>query len=360
MGGPAPAAPNATTSQYVLPKQASTANNYLNSLNTFEANNPYYANTGNAKNILTGTLNNPTYTNMMSGVSTAGNMGTGAGADSYNAMNSLYGVAPAAVGAAAQDYSAASPYFNTSNLMLNEVGALPGADTALYNTMNNENNNQVNASLAARGLNASGVGAGVSAQEQQLFNENWQNYLVGLQNTGIGAASTAADTGSGLNAAGNNALTSYGTLLQGGSGLGNNAFNQTMQGATAPYNAYLANLSTQQQALDNYAGFVNAGNNQTQMAMNDALNYLGLGQTSNNNMTNAQLGTYNAQLNQYNANLSNTLGTFGMITSGLGTGMGLAQNIAGMASLGSGAGASGSGLPSYTSMAPTSGGTPLY
>ena len=362
MAGPPPAAPNATQSQMVLPGQSKTAKNYLSSLATFEGNNPYTQKAGTASSLLGKYLNNSTYTPMMQGVTAAGNMGTGAGGGSYNAMNSLYSVAPAAVGAAAQDYNAATPFYGTANTMLGEVGALPGTDAALYNVMNNQNNNQVNASLAARGLNASGAGAGVSAQEQQLFNDNWLNYLTGLQSTGISAASNAATTGSNLNASGTSNLSAYGSMLQGESGLGNNAFNQTLEGATAPYNAYMSNLASEEQALSNYAGFVNAGNANTQAAMSDALNYLGLGQQSNNNMTNAQLGQYNAQLNQYQAGLNNTLGTFGMINSGIGTLTGLGQNIAGAsAALGSGGG-SGSSIPSgsLSSLTPTSGGTALY
>lgn len=336
MAGPAPQAPNATTSQYVLPNQNKMASNYQNYLSSFVANNPYANTAGTAKSVLNMNLNNPTTAAMQSGENLAGAMGTGAAANSYNSMDSLLGAAPLSAATATQEATAANPYYSTSNLMLNEVGALPGADQNLYNYMNNENNNQVNASLAARGLNASGAGANISAQEQQLFNEQWQNYLTGLQATGISAASTAANTGSALDSAANSGLSTYGNLLGAASNLGSQAYTQQQEGAMAPYTAYETNINNLNNALGNYSAYINAGNQNTQAAMTDALNYLGMGQTSNNNMTNAQLGTYNAQLGQYNANLSNNLGTVGAITSGIGTAVGLGQNIAGgLSTLGS-------------------------
>ena len=211
---------------------------------------------------------------------------------------------PYQAGAQTASGNAGTAYTNTGNAAVANSGALSGASNALLNTAMNpqsalynqqqqNNTDQTNASLAARGLTTSGAGADLAQQSNMNFNTNWMNNLQGLQSQAIGTAGTGMTTAGNLGTSGANAINSGGAV------------------PAATYNAGVNQLGS---GLSNYNSGVNSTNS---TALSDIMSYLGLGASQSNQQGqfNNQYWTnqnaYTTNENNQNAALWNSVGNLG-------------------------------------------------
>lgn len=233
----------------------------------------------------------------------------------------------------------------------------------LYNQQFHQNQEQTRAGLAARGLNMSGVGAGIENQSNQDFNTNWQNQQLGRQTAGLqayggatgqalgglesgsaatynpyssalgqgfGGLNTAANTGYGLQsgalgqgfgALNSSANTGYGIQsgaagqflsgMQGAMGqsaaLGQQGAQNVAAGAAMPYNALYG-------AMNNFAGLQGgigsaAGTYGNLYGQGSTLGAAGVQNTGLGGQL--PFGTYNDINNSQYGGLSNYLGLAG-------------------------------------------------
>ena len=160
---------------------------------------------------------------------------------------------------------------------------------ALYNQLQNTNQQQNQAILGQSGVANTPYGAGVTQQSNNQFNMNWENQQ-------LGRASQAAGAAGGL----------LGSIGQGT----NTGLQQMAQGAQLPYSAY---TGTQTDALSALAGtgqFGSLAGQVPQQQIQDYLQYLGAGtgqQNANTGLFNSQLGQANQTFNQQQT-LSGQLG----------------------------------------------------
>lgn len=207
---------------YLPPNLTQAANQELSLIPQLGWNNVYQQMLPNAQNVAYGALNSPYYGQALEGAQQAAQNGQWQGAQAVNAANQLYGLA----------------------------GMIPGLENQLvqsafdpqqqlYNYLQAQNANQVNADLAARGLSMSGAGAQIAAQQNQLFNQNWQNNLLNRQLAGV----------SGVGAL-NRSAGQLGAL---GSSIGTQGVNLLNQSAAMPYQTQL-NAANSQLGLINAAG----------------------------------------------------------------------------------------------------------
>lgn len=186
----------------------------------------------------------------------------------------------------------------TGNNLTQQGGALAGqAQAALAPTAFNpaqyaqqyqQQQDQTNATLSQQGVAGTPYGAGLAAQQNQNFNNNWNTQQVGLENT-------AANTASTLLGAGGNAATT-------GTALGQSV-------ATLP-----------QQQL--------------QTAIQDYLSYLGQGTSASNAATSQYGAESSAALGQQQVNNSALGGLGSALGSLFGGAGGLSGVGSGLASLG--------------------------
>jgi len=245
---------------YLPPNLTQAANTELGMIPQLGQNNIYQQMLPNAQNVAYGVLNSPYYWQALSGAQQAAQYGNQQGARAIGAANQLYG----------------------------QMGQIPGLENELvqsafdpqnqlYNYLQAQNANQVNADLAARGLSMSGAGAQIAAQQNQLFNQNWQNNLLNRQLAGvqgIGALNQSA-----------------GQLGAVGSSIGTQGVNLMNQSAAMPYQPQI-NAANSQLGLINGAGQIGQqANLPIQQQISDYNAYQGLGSPG------AQLGQQN-QLNQ--------------------------------------------------------------
>lgn len=247
------------------------------------------------------------------------------------------------------DMAASATSFGAGNQILNTAF---DPQQSLYNTQSANALNTQNAINAMAGIAGTPYGAGVTGQNQQLFNQNWLNQQLGRQATGIGAAMPAFGTGNTLGTAGAQAgvagaMLPYQTLAQAG-GLANQVYGTLAQLAQQPYNIQTQGTQNAQTALAQLAqfaqapyntqalgtqnaqtalsGLANLGNNQyvlPQQTLNDLQSYLGLGQSAS--QISGNLGALGLQEQQ---NAFSGLGSL----AGLGTNM-LGLNNGGLGSL---------------------------
>jgi hypothetical protein len=220
---------------------------------------------------------------------------------------------PYQTGAQNASNAAGGAYTNTGNAATANSAALSGGantllntamnpQSGLYNQLNQNNTDQTNASLAARGLNSSPVGAGIANQSNQTFNQNWQNNLQGLQSQALNTA------GQGFNQAGNLGTSGAGSLALGGA---------------QPLSTYNAGVSNLGSGLSGYNSGINSTN---QNALSDIMQYLGLGASQSNaqgNFNNQYFQNSQSYANQQN-DLNNQLwSSIGNLGGGLLSGGGL-------------------------------------
>lgn len=193
--------------------------------------------------------NNPYQAGAQNASNTAGQAYTDAGNNAISAANGLYGA---------------------SNTLLNNSF---DPQNQIYNTQHQNNTDATNASLAARGLNTSAVGADAANQSDVNFNQAWQGNLLNRQGTGVAGA------GSGYGAANNLQLSGAGGLNAGGQ---------------APLQTYNSGVSTLGQGLTGYNAGVNSTN---QSALSDIMGYLGLGASQSNAQGNFDQQYWQDQMN---------------------------------------------------------------
>lgn len=213
---------------------------------------------------------------------------------------------PYAQGAQNAANQAGAAYTNTGNQALVNSNALSNASNTLlnnsfdpqnqiYNTQLQNNTDATDASLAARGLNTSGVGADLANQSNINFNEGWQNNLLNRQGTGVGAAA------SGFANAGQQGTSGAQSLYAGG---------QT------PLNAYMGNNANLANGLNTYGQGSTATENQ---ALGPLMQYLNLGASQSNAQGNFDQQYWQNQMDytqNQNALNNNVWGAIGNIGSG--------------------------------------------
>lgn len=208
----------------------------------------------------------------------------------------------------------------------------------LYTQQYQQNLDATRAALAARGLDTSGVGAGIEMQSIQDFNSNWQNNQLGRQIQGLSAAGNTAATNYGIQSGaygqGLNSLisaatgtfdpyaTAYSSGVSGlntaattGYGLNSNAATTAEQlgtagaqdiinGAAAPYNAAQKSITDNVSLLANigqagspYANISGLGGGQLTTGANDIYQ---MGAMPYNTYNSIQGNNYGALMNVYN------------------------------------------------------------
>lgn len=258
-----------------------------------------------------------------------------------NAFNPQYGADVGAAGLSGPAYGTAMA---GSNQAASAGQGLMGAanqvlstgfdpQQALYNQQSSNALNQQNAINAMSGIAGTPYGAGVTGQNQQLFNQNWLNQQLGRQQGALSSAAPAYAAGQTLTQAPlstqNNQLSVLNQLLNsqnsagalganalagnaGAAGsaatnsynLGSGGLNTLLAAGQAPYSASQTIGTNDLTALGN---LINIGNSQYQLpqsVLGNLQSYMGLGQSAS------------STANQIDAAQNNQLASIG---SGLGT-----------------------------------------
>jgi hypothetical protein len=245
---------------YLPPNLDVAAGNELNLIPQIGANNTYRQVLPDAQNAVYGALYSPYYGQALSGAQQAAQYGMQQGSQAANAANQLYG----------------------------QMGRIPGLEdqliqsafdpqSPLYNYLRAQNANQVNADLAARGLSMSGAGAQIAAQQNQLFNQNWQDNLLNRQLAGVRGIGSLNQSAGQLGAVG----ASIGTQ-------GSNLINQS---AAMPYQTQMNSANSLLGMMNSFGQMGQQANVPIQQQIIDYNTYQGLGSPS------SQLGQQ-GQLNQ--------------------------------------------------------------
>lgn len=143
--------------------------------------------------------------------------------------------------------------------------------SALYNKLQQQNTDQSNVLASMYGMGSSPYGAGLADQSNQNFNINWQNQQLQRElsaNQAIGQDVTGAQG-----------------LMTGGA-------QDYLTSGSLPYSTYNSILGDSTGALNQYMTQAGAGNNMTQQAISDYLQYMGLGPSA----AGTNLAAYDAQL----------------------------------------------------------------
>ena len=296
-GSSPPSAPNLQTYQPQYTGQADTA--AWTAMNSINSNNPYLQNQPIYQQIESMGLNNPYSTGVQTAANTAGQQYTNLGTQGMNAGNSLNASAMALL-----------PYVS----QVENTAMDP--QNALYNQQKTAATNAANVNNAAYGLTGP-YAAGQTSNAVNNFNMNWQNNQLARQATGMSAAAT------GVGAAGQGAQTAQ--------NVGTNAAANTVLGGTTPNTAYLSNLANMLNALNSYGTSQTAANANTQTAVSDFMNYLGLGAQQSNQQANLNQQEYGDEVNAAN-NQNSWLSS--LVNSGLGVAGGLESNFGGSSSSG--------------------------
>lgn len=255
-----------------LPNTGNAANSLYSDIGGM--NNPFSGLQPVAFDQLLAMMNNPTLNQYMQGAQGAGGAAAQAGNQAQQGSNLLMGNANA----------------------LTQSGFDPQGD--LYRKLQQQNTDQSNVINSMYGVQSSPYGAGVANQSNQNFNIDWQNQQLQRQlaaSQGAGQAATGAQ------------------------GLGNSAIQDYLASGSIPYGAYTTGVGGVNNALNTYLGQANQGNQSQQQALQDWMQYLGLGNATagvNQNafgMNQNTAGMYGSSLFPAVSNLfggSNTSGGF--------------------------------------------------
>jgi hypothetical protein len=270
------------------------------------ANNPYYAQAqagaqgaaNTAVNTVApqqfaGAAQDTSLANMTAGAAPGyANAATQGGVNAYNTTQGLLPAATAGIGQAQGQLSAADLAAVQSYLGL--TGAIPGLtqgmgaanavlqqgfdpQNTLYNQQYAQQQDQQNAINAMNGVAGSPYAAGVSGQQSQNFNTQWENQKLGREESALGAygteQSTVASAATGANAA--------------ASTLGTKGLDTQAQAAQLPYDLALQQDQAQLQALLAQIQGTNASLAPTQQGVTDQGAYLNIGQTAGQGAINA-------------------------------------------------------------------------
>jgi hypothetical protein len=172
---------------------------------------------------------------------------------------------------------------------------------ALYNQTQQANTQQQSAINAANGVAGSPFGAGLTAQNNQNFNINWQNNQQQRQIAGLNAAQGLGQTDASLQTTGGD--------------LGAAGYNSQYQGYQAPYQAYNQNQSVISQALNQLVQGDSAAGQPYSAQSQSNLGYLGAALGSEQ----ANLQSFQAQQqadNSFWSGLGSILGGVGGLAGG--------------------------------------------
>ena len=255
---------------YLPPNLGQAAGSEMGLIPQLGQNNLYQSFLPNAQGLGQMAVNSPYYNQALAGAGQAGQAGVGQGYQALGAANQLYGQMGQIPGLEGQ-----------------LVGSAFDPQSQLYNYLQAQNTNQTNADLASRGLGMSGAGAQIAAQQNQLFNQNWQNNLLQRQLAGVQGVGA-------LN-------QSAGQLGAIGSTLGTQGTNLINQASAMPYQTQLNAIQSQLGILGNVGQFGQQANVPVQQQIADYNTYQGLGSPG------AQLGQQN-QINQAYQGLAQPIG----------------------------------------------------
>lgn len=289
-GGNTPSAPNVQVWQPQYTNPADTQ--AYSSISNINQNNPFYQYQPQYQGVLNSALNNPYAAPAQTAANTAG---------------TAYGTAGAQGGAGATALNSGAmsllPYISSV------MNTAMDPQSALYNQNLTKATDASNVNNAQYGITGP-MAAGNTNQAITNFNIDWANnnlarQLQGLQGAGAG-------------------LSNAGSALTTGLNLGTGSAGATNTGGQVPLTAFNTNLSNIQSALNNYGQSQVAGNQNTQTAVSDLLNYLGLGAKQSDAQAQYSIQNYGNQLDAANAqndvlgNLINSgFGSLGAIGSGL-------------------------------------------
>lgn len=231
---------------YLPPNLTQAANTELSLIPQLGANNLYQQTLPDAQNAVYGALYSPYYGQALYGAQQAAQSGMWQGLQAANAANQLYG------------QMGQIPWLQNQL-----VQSAFDPQSQLYNYLQAQNANQVNADLAARGLNTSGAGAQIAAQQNQLFNQNWQNNLLNRQLAGVSGVGSLGQAAERLGVA--------------GSGIGTQGVNLMNQSAAMPYQTQLNAANTQLGMLNSLGQMGQQANVPIQQQISDYNAYQGLG-----------------------------------------------------------------------------------
>lgn len=232
--------------------------------------NAYAQNMGQAGGIAQNLVNNP-YASLYQGRANA-------------AADTGWGVGGAQVGGGMNLMGAGNAMLPYAQSIL-QTGFDP--QNALYNRTQQQVTDQQRAGQSARGIAMSPYGAGLENKALSDFNIDWQNNLLGRQNTAAqGAGYLTNSAGNAINLGQNVSTLGLQTLGQ---------------AAALPYATSNTIGGNQLGALGQYGQFGAAAGNQAQQQIDDYLRYMGIGQqaagVANQGYAN-QLTANNQQFNQ--------------------------------------------------------------
>jgi hypothetical protein len=274
---------------YLPPNLTQAANSELGLIPQIGTNNLYQQVLPSAQNAVNGVLNSPYYNQALSGAQQAAQYGTQQGFQAANAANQLYG------------QMGQIPWLQNQL-----VQSAFDPQTQLYNYLQAQNANQVNADLAARGLNMSGAGAQIAAQQNQLFNQNWQNNLLNRQLAGVRGVGSL-----------DQAAARLGTV---GANIGTQGVDLMNQATAMPYQTQVNAVNSQLGMMNGLGQMGQQANLPTQQQIADYNAYQGLGNPS---AQIAQQGQLNQAAQGFGAAIAKPIGNVvGNIFSGLNIGGG--------------------------------------
>jgi hypothetical protein len=247
---------------YLPPNLPQAANNEMGLIPQLGNNNLYQQYLPQAQNTVNQAVNSPYYGQALGGAQQAAQYGAQQSQQGLGAANQLYG----------------------------QMGQIPGLEnqlvqsafdpqSQLYNYLQSQNTNQTNADLASRGLLMSGAGGQIAAQQNQLFNQNWQNNLLARQMQGVQGVGAL-----------NQSAGQLGTVA---SSLGTQGVNLANQSAAMPYQTQLNAAQSQLGLMNNAGQFGQQANAPIQQQISDYNAYQGLGAANATSQVNQQ-----NQLNQ--------------------------------------------------------------
>ena len=206
-------------------------------------------------------------------------------------INAAAGAGQAATNQVApMQFGAAQQLYGAGQNMLQQAG---NPQSALYNQLQQQTTDQLNAANAASGVSGP-YAAGVTGMGLNNFNMDWQNQL--LQRNALANQVAGQD-------------------FQGASGLGGAGVQSLYQGGQMPYGAYQQVYGNQLQALQGLQGQTTAAWQLPQMAMNNMQSYMGLGQSAGVNALAGQNQGFNQNL-QLGQGLGYSLGSLGSTIQG--------------------------------------------
>ena len=266
-------------------------------------------------------VNNPYYSQAMTGAQGAASAATGQvapqqlqSAQDLSALSSL-------AGTQGQNYantdSGYIPITSNPELAAGLQTLMTGFDpqNALYNQQQQQNLDQQNAIQSMSGTAGSPYGAGLTSQSNQNFNINWQQQQLARQIAALGAYDSASSTAAGnvanLTNTASNALNSgintAGTAATTASNLGTAGLNTMATAAQLPSDLYLQQQQAGLNALGSQISGTNASQALTQQGVSDQGTYLGIGQKATQ-INQAAVAASNQQEAQQSAQFSNLFG----------------------------------------------------